>query len=393
MLARALRRRGHEVSFIVASRDRLNRPEHRYADITSAYPGWIHDLSRTLRWRWLLPFRAPIRRALSGCDFVFLNEEGPTLAGEFPAPHGVLLTGSDLQVFANPARIEGVLPPRFTRGGLPNRLMRSLIRTTILEPCFLQRQRTGIARASFISYFAPGLQPEGDALLAGLGVSSDDRRRCFLLMTDLELLKLKPRPSNQVPRLFCATRLTWKAEADAGLTAMDCKGTDVLIEGLAEAAHEHHQPFELHLVRKGRHVRETEELIQRHRLAERVVWHDELSQQEVISEYERSDIVLDQMASSFPGMAAMDAMATGRPVIANGRPEIFTRLYGRPMPVCHAVTAEDVARQVTQLLRNPDYWASVSREARAFTEKYLSSDAAAAFVESSLMERLGEPKA
>lgn len=51
MLARALKRMGHDVRFIVTASSRLDRPESRYADISYPYPDWIHEIG-TPFWSW-----------------------------------------------------------------------------------------------------------------------------------------------------------------------------------------------------------------------------------------------------------------------------------------------------------------------------------------------------
>ena len=41
MLARGLRRLGHDVRVVIDRPEPLDRPESRYADITRPYPDWI----------------------------------------------------------------------------------------------------------------------------------------------------------------------------------------------------------------------------------------------------------------------------------------------------------------------------------------------------------------
>ena len=104
MLARAMRKLGHDVDFVVSSSDPLERPEYRYADISYPYPAWIHDLS-PIRIRDILLFGSPARRrilkVLRHCDAIVANSFGPALLPELPIPSIALLTGSDLYAHAN----------------------------------------------------------------------------------------------------------------------------------------------------------------------------------------------------------------------------------------------------------------------------------------------------
>src|SRR4029079_12333394 len=104
MLARAMRKLGHEVQFIVSSSDPLERPEYRYADISYPYPAWIHDLS-PIRLRDIAVFGSSARRrilkVLRGCDAIVANSFGPALLSDLKLPSIALLTGSDLYAHAS----------------------------------------------------------------------------------------------------------------------------------------------------------------------------------------------------------------------------------------------------------------------------------------------------
>ena len=77
MVARAFRKLGHEIVFIVDSAALLNRPENLYKDDElTPYPSWIMDFSPLNIWE----FEATsskvdkILATFSNCDFVVLNE-------------------------------------------------------------------------------------------------------------------------------------------------------------------------------------------------------------------------------------------------------------------------------------------------------------------------------
>lgn len=377
MLARALRRLGHEVIFLVTSREALNRPECRYADISLPYPEWIHDVSHPRRWHALVPgpSRSRIQRLLNECDFAVLNEEGPALAGGLRIPYAVMLTGSDLLVFANAALSDSLLPGSLQSAGQLRTLLRHALNALVLVPLLVKPQRLGIRDARYVSYFAKGIVPEGDRLLAGMGVS--DRHRIFIYMTDLELIESAPPPRNKRIRIFCGTRLTWKHEPNSGLTDLDYKGSDVMIRGLGLFWRTTGIALDIHLVRKGRHVRETLALATAENITEQITWHDPMTQHQVMTHFRDADIVFEQFASSVVGMAGLDAMAIGRPLIAHGRPEIFGPLIGEPSPICQAATPKEICEQLVRLVHNEAERLEIGRSGRAYVEKHFSSDAAA----------------
>ena len=377
MLARALHAGGHEILFIVTSRDALNRPECRYDDIGLPYPPWIHDFSSRLRWRYLVPGAGQIRvhSLLNSCDFAVLNEEGPALASRLKVPYLVLLTGSNLEVFADPSKAEMLKPQIFTRSPRLGSICRRFIPTGIIHRWLTLPQRAGIAGASAVAYFARGLIPLGDRLLDEIGVKTE--RRLFLLMADLAINPYTPPPNNPVLRIFCLARLTWRLEAGSDLTELDYKGSDIMIRGIGLFWRKTKVKIDLRLARKGRHLAETGALVATEGLTEQVTWMDELTQKQVRDEYRAADIVFDQLANGVVAMGGLEAMATGRPLIANARPEIIGPIIGESSPVCQASSATEVCAQLERLIFSLDERVRVGLASRRYVEKYFSAEAGA----------------
>ncbi|MEB3328322.1 MAG: glycosyltransferase [Candidatus Sericytochromatia bacterium] len=371
MLARALKRQGGEVRFLVTSRLRLDRPENRYPEYEAGYPDWVIDCGEIDFLNWLLP-RASTRRALKllrECDLVVLNQLSPTLAGRLARPWVALLTGSDLATLANPKYID--IAVKETRRA-PRPLFRFVKR--LLLQRLVAAQRHGIAEAGLVYTPIRGLLPAYDALLDGLGVSDDKRE--WLGMTEIDRIAVVPPPNNPTLRILCGARLNWVRPIPLGMSELDYKGTDVLLEGVAQFAKKCALPFELRLVRKGLHVAETEQLVRQLGLEGHVTWLNEMSQRAIQAEFEAADVVVDQLGNGFVGMVGLDAMATGRPVIANGRPEFYEPLLGEPSPICQATTAAEVADQLTKLTVMAER-VRIGQASRAYVARHLSTDAAA----------------
>ena len=150
-----------------------------------------------------------------------------------------------------------------------------------------------------------------------------------------------------------------------------------MIRGLAEYCNRSGGKLDIHLVRKGRHISETAQLVREVGLDDQVTWHDEMNQQAVLRFFREADVVIEQLAQSAVGMAGLDAMATGRPLIANGRPEIIERIAPGPSTILQATTPEHVAGHLAALVASRSYREDVGRRSRAYIERHFSADVAA----------------
>jgi glycosyltransferase involved in cell wall biosynthesis len=373
MLAQALRELGHEVLFVITSQELLNRPESRYPDLKEHYPDWIVDAAHLSEWDMitLSPKLAPVLEVLSNCETLVLNFTGPSLWPLLQRPAIALLTGSDLEHYANFATIEvrsGSWDPAY-RASAEAQMNLNLLRE------FVQRQRDGIREALAVRYMPRGLVPAGDAMLDELGVP--DEKRVFLPSAELELVIPTPARHNNPVRIFCATRLTWKLPIEPGRSLLDYKGSDIMIRGLGLFYRQTGVRLDIHLVRKGLHVAETEQLVVEEDLTDQVTWSDEMSLTEVWTEFARSDIVIEQLANGAIGGAGLDAMAAGRPVIGNARREMFEDYFGQHSPICQAQTAEEVCAQLKRLVSNPAKREKIGELGRRFVEEHCSPRRAA----------------
>jgi glycosyltransferase involved in cell wall biosynthesis len=220
--------------------------------------------------------------------------------------------------------------------------------------------------------------PAGDRLLSS--IMKPGQTRLSLMMTDTDAIRPAPPPANAKIRVFNVARPIWKRPEPRVHSDLDYKGTDVLLEGVKRFAERHGGRIELVLVRKGLHVAETLDLVNRLGLREAVTWLGEMSQKEVLEQYRLADIVTDQLATSFIGMGGLDAMAAGRPVIANGRAEISGSALGHNSPICQAANEAEVAAQLERLVLDPEERRRVGKLSREYVEEHLSTDSAAKII-------------
>ena len=203
------------------------------------------------------------------------------------------------------------------------------------------------------------------------------------MMADIGWIAPQPPPVNAVLRVFNAARILWQGPFPPLVGEWESKGTDVMLNGVALWHRRTGRAIDLRLVEKGASLAATKDLVRALGIETLVSWQPELTQAGVFDEYVRADIVTEQCGTHVLGMAGVEAMAAGRPVIANGRPELYTALSG-PYPVAQAATAEEVAGQLDRL-SDPAERARVGADGRRFVEQHLSPDAAARQVESLLL--------
>lgn len=367
MLARGMRMMGHDVLFLVDRSEPLHRPECRYKNISLPYPDWIKQVDELKAKDYVLSTRGTKRviELLKSCDAVVLNWWGPCLLPLIGRPGIALLTGADLQYCANWETIqrmalEKTWKPLFIRQYLYKKL--------------IPAQRAGIKSAVAVSYFTKGLIPDGDQLLEEIGVQ--DRQRMFFQMTDVDLIEPQPLPHNQPLRVFCATRFTWK-KPSLGCSELDYKGSDIMIRGLARFCQTTGTRLNIRFVKKGLHVAESMRLVEEEGLANQVTWLDEMTQKELYKEIEEADIIFEHFGKGVIGMAGLDAMAMGRPVIGNGRPDIFDEEFGVPTAVCQATTVEEIVKQLERLVADPAERERAAQRARDYVCKFFSPERAA----------------
>ena len=370
-LARGFKKLGHKIIFLVNDTVPLHRPENRFHDVSFPYPGWIIDVGRLSETDCVVPNdrRDKIVDYLSKCDFVVLNQLGPSLAHLIKRPSVLLLTGSDLEYYASWKTLSGLFPGWDYIGNpldSPSYEINKMVWYSLIR-----QQREGIQNALLIHFLARGLSKIGDSILDELGIN-DDRRMMLLSSSLADEKRIEMLPTNKWVRVFCGARLSWKLPLPFGFTQLDYKGSDIMISGFGLFYRKTKYPLDIILVRKGLHIEETEQLICDEDISSLITWNEELSQKAVIDEFRRADIVFDQVGQSLPGLITSDAMALGRPVIANARQNAFKSTFGELPPICQASTPEEVCSQLERLVFNPKERNKVGVESRKYAEKYFS---------------------
>jgi hypothetical protein len=373
LLAQGLQLLGHNVRLVLNRKERLHRPEARYPEWAGVYPDWIVDCSNLSDED--IAFETPamdqvILHLTHNVDFVILNDVGPALASYLRTPHAVVLTGSDLAYYANFDSLEmrtSMWDPEFKRSLQGRRYLRRMAD-------LVARQRDGILGAEVVCYGQRGLVPSGDQLLDGIGVN--DERRLMLHFSNTIDLQAKLPAANDKLTILCGSRIVFRPEHNPAMSAMDFKGTDVLLQGFALYCNQGGNG-ELRLPRKGQDLEAAIDLIAQLDIADRVRWLDEMSLKQFYQEMIAADLICDQFGTSYPGMVTTDAYALGRPVMANFRNEVFGLRFPEPLPGFDATTSEQIADHLMMIEKNRYVLADMGRMSCAYANAYLSPESLA----------------
>ncbi|MDE3051035.1 MAG: glycosyltransferase, partial [Nitrospirota bacterium] len=327
-------------------------------------------LKQIVQYRWTL---RRVLRTLETCDGVVLNGIALSVGTLIRRPIIGLLTGSDLDVYANPGLVDTLAATPHPLDWLPgNGLLKRILFIRLVR-----LQRAGIAKCCQVEYAIPGLLPDGDALLDEIGV--DRTRRTSFMITDIDHLP-SPHPSTDGTfRIFCATRLQWKRPAaGSNVSPLDIKGTDAMLEGLRIFIARSHRPAQIRLISVGADAEAAERYVEELGLAPYVSWRPQLTQAEFLDEMAQADVVLENFGrDGCIGMAGRDAIAMGIPVIGSGKSAIFERVLGEPLPIYEALSPGEICTRLEEVASNDENVARKAVQARAFAERWFSARHAA----------------
>lgn len=368
LLAQGLKEIGHNVRLLINRKDILHRPEARYSDWSNAYPDWIVDCSGITDED--IAFETPainqvLHHLTHNVDLVILNDVGPAFASYLKAPHAVILTGSDLAYYANYSSLSmrtSMWDPEFKRSPKGRSYLSRF-------SDFVTRQRDGILAADLVCYGQRGMVPSGDMLLDDIGVV--DRRRLMLHFANTIDLKPEPAAQNKRLTLLCGSRIVYRPGLNPALSAIDFKGTDVLLIGFAQYIKAGGNGV-LRLPRKGQDLESAISLIAELNIENYIEWLNEMPLSRFYNEMAAADLICDQFGSSFPGMVTTDAYALARPVMANLRNEIFGQRFSEPLPGFSAITPEQICEHLKRLEGDRNLLLEMGAKSRLYAEQFLS---------------------
>lgn len=329
-------------------------------------PKWVHDhsyLTENDFISWTTPLARSFTTLPSGIDFALLNAMSPSLDGILDIPQAFINTGSDLTFYGDrrfPEWRSADWDQRF-RDGPEGQIEIAAMRD------FVERQRSGIARARFSLTSPRGAHAAADILFDEL--SFEDSRRVMWRIADTDGIAASPLRYRRPFVITSLARVDFQRRS--GGTELDLKGTDVLLAGVANAIRQG-ADVKLELPLKGGDVEVAKNMVLDLGLKDRVSWLPEVPRHAYLECIAASTLVVDSLGPSGPGTVTHDALASGRPVLANLEPSIWSTVFGEAYPGFHATTADEVAAAVMTAVQTPSLLREVAIESRFFAEAHLS---------------------
>ena len=100
-----------------------------------------------------------------------------------------------------------------------------------------------------------------------------------------------------------------------------------------------------------------------------------MTNQEVRNALKEADIVVDQLLLGAYGIASVEAMALGKPVLCYIRDDLIDK-YPKDLPIVNA-NPDTIEQELEKLLSNPQLRAEIGERSRMFVERYHDSRAVA----------------
>lgn len=363
-VAKYMRAKGVDVTLFVdaPSHYLLDRPEAWDAELARGYPDWIVDL-KNLRIAHgstfifsVVAFRGLLRR-LNCFDVVVLNGNWIALGAHVRGGVVVanMFAGSDLDYCAPemPAELASA-----SEGGVPKWLLRayySILWTT---------QARGIRRAQLVNYYLPGVNPRGDEVLGDIK-RGQEYRRLALRGIDCEKFPYAEPEERDVFEILSVMRFFFRRERNEN------KRNDVMIEGIGRFVERVGPEARLRLTffEKGSDVEAAKELLRKRGLDSLVSWQREVPVDGLLPFFRRADVAFDQLGAQWVG-AGLFSMLVGRPLIANGRADLYMRSLGVNPPICQATTADEVCMWLERLYRDRALGRRIGRESSLFVREW-----------------------
>lgn len=369
ILAKELKKKGHEVTVFIESDKPLFRPENRLKEIKGNYPNWIIDISFLRELNIFLRFKKfrKIIKNYGSPDLIILNGSvGSYFVNIFKCKKFFLATGSDIAELCSYRSVINPLIEKFKR----NKFLaggKLFLRKILL----IRRQRNIFQSCIGFSFFDEGIFPETDKIINSLKISP--KRFNFRLadLSDDLYSKIKPKIYNnlEIIKIVCLSRINWSEsfKRNSFSSKLHDKNIQILIEGVAKYIHQNQGNIELTLFKKGNQIAKTKKLINDLKIDKYVIWENEVDQIKLADFYNYADLVADQFnPSSVMGTAALNAMLSSRPILTNNiSPScIINKKYKNPNK--NILNSDELANYLKEISKNPKNLEQIARESKDF---------------------------
>lgn len=376
-IAKGLQQRGYNITFIVDADKSylLDRPDSWDKELQSGYPGWIIEqpLGKKLRtFKFALPgwcFKKRIQY-LNNFDAVILNGHWIALGSFLKKDILVanIFAGFDLDILADFKQVNYFHKSLKSAGGIINRLMPFFL-ADIFFKRLISFQRKGIQRAAAVNYFPTGINPVSDKLLNEIK-AGQIFSRLELRGFDCDKFLYKVPLNKTAFVILNITRFFYLNNRNSN------KRNDIMIKGIGSFIKKNAinaGDIEIIFFNKGEDLQAAKALCDENGLTPFIKWKPQVTVEELNGYFEYCDVAFDQLGEQWIG-AGLFSMLTGRPLIANGRPEIFEKITNEVSPVCQAKTADEVEQWLTKLYTQRYLITEIGKASRQYVLRHYNLD-------------------
>ena len=112
------------------------------------------------------------------------------------------------------------------------------------------------------------------------------------------------------------------------------------------------------------------ELIRNLGVEDRFIWKPHLTRDELVDEFRKADVVVDQFDVGGPGGGiSMEAMSAGKPVMRYSQENCLNIFYAESPPILNCRTEEEIYEQINRC-RDRTYLQNVGEKAKEWVYKH-----------------------
>lgn len=376
--ASELKKREFNINFIVdaCKRNLLDRPESWDNSLTNNYPNWINEMIlndnfKAFKFSMPLFYLKKFIILINAHDIIFLNGYWISLANFIPPGKKVIavIAGFDLDVLADTNNVKYLSNQFYKSASIYKKLIPSFFTNFFLKK-LINLQRKGIKRADIINYFPSGINPVADKLLNEIKAGQIFKR---LELRGFDCDKFpykKPLIENKIFTILNITRFFYLNKRN------DNKRNDIMIKGIGSFIKKNNilsKEIKIIFFEKGDDINEAKRLCDENGLTPFISWEKQTSVEKLNTFFAECDVAFDQLGVQWVG-AGLFSMLTGRPLIANGRPDVFEPLTKEISPICQATNEQEVEIWLTKLYKDRMLIKEIGTKSREYVLRHFNID-------------------
>ncbi|MBP6432291.1 MAG: glycosyltransferase [Ferruginibacter sp.] len=373
-IAKGIKENGYNVTFLVDVNKffLLDRPESWSNEFANNYPIWIKEWPLAIAGR-AIKFAFPnwfFRKRiayLNKFDIIVLNGHWISLGAYLREEKKIIniFAGYDLDVLANYKSLPTFVASFKKSGNILSKILPSSIATLLFKK-LISHQQKGIKRAQLVNYFPTGIVPQADELLNQIKANQQYQRLELRGFDCNKFPYMAPLTKTKPFRILNITRFFFLNDRSSN------KKNDIMIKGISQFIKQNqltNSDVEITFFEKGEDVLAAKELCNQLELSSFIKWKSQVPVEGLINYFSNCDVAFDQLGKQWVG-AGLFSMLIGRPLIANGRPEIIDKITKEKSPICQAQNEQEVANWLTLLYNNRDLVKQIGLTSREYVVKH-----------------------